>query len=207
VFVPSNHFHGDPPTPLRGWLGNGRVTEWNGYAFDSKHEATCAILLCRYVNSFYIAPGKTCQIDVGGAYVDFCVAGKFVEYHPVPLLVRKNSSQDYRGDFPTPLEYREFLESLQMLGANHVARKGYIREVQMELEQAYVKARMEKIHSAFPHQEVIFAHSVEEFYLKVIQPFGEDVPGLREFVGMFTSLINGFARRPNSYREGLRYRS
>lgn len=181
-----------PLTPRGFWGTDAVFFEWNWQLFDSKHEAAFAQLLCRYVKEFDLRRQESYQIPVNGKFVDFCVCGALVEYHPVTLYHKELHGGRKLGDFAAREEYLAFRSALAACESesDEIALR---RSTELELQQAYVTGRTELIRAVFPQKEIIFAHSPAEFYLKVFVPNSEpDLPGLEPFLGMFWSIVRGF---------------
>lgn len=190
----------DVPTLPRPNCGPGSYPGWAMLGFDSRHEAVLTQLLCRYVQPFKASHRETWQVDVGGAYVDFRVCGAFVEYHPVRLKVHLNSNDRSFGHFYSREAHAEYVREFYSRPINE--REDFRRSVELELKEKYDRERTEIIRARFPDSEIIFAHNPEEFYLKVLQRFGEELPALREFRQMFKAMLSVYSSGKGNYRVG-----
>lgn len=156
-----------------------------GVAFDSFEEATCALLLERYVPGFRIIPGQTVQISIDSHRFDFLVDGIILEYHPT-LLFRTKSGL---GSFECFEDYAQF--NLVKSALPMEQRKLFIEETRMLLAQQYADKRRELLQNSNNHKssDLIVAESPQEFYWLVLRRFGTtEVPPLESFLREFRRL-------------------
>jgi hypothetical protein len=197
VFTPNTGTHDSIPTLPRGtWGTNSHFCEWNRLGFDSKHEVAFAQLLCRYLPSFELIPKVTYQVAVGGARVDFCVNDVLVEYHPALPFFKQIGRHGKMGDFTSREEYTAYRRTLESFGDDSAAKDEYRREIVTKLECDYVERRTSLIRQeSSDKRELVFVHTPEQFYLKIFARMGSDLPGLREFCGMFDAIRSGYSAR------------
>ena len=150
------------------------------FRFPSKPEAICALSLISYVPDFEIVKGETWQVPVTkrGA-VDFVILDDVViEYHPISL----------QREFLNSQSYRRLMDTFRRIKREHRATIRTILED--ELRDRYYKTRRFLLDASpdLCKYQLIVCTSPNEFYKRVLKPYGKRIPDIKEFYRTFRKL-------------------
>jgi hypothetical protein len=161
-----------------------RRYEHNGIHYSSQSEAACGILFEKYLPGFKIAEGKTFQVDVKTATIDFLVEKTFIEWHAaIPTRTRTGV-----GDFATEQELSEYQQELHTRSGED--KTAYKKQVKRDLIKKYHEKRKAAIEkSTYAGYELITIQTPEELYNQVIVRFGRNTPSRQDFSKEFKHAI------------------
>jgi hypothetical protein len=145
---------------------------FNGMDYDSIQEAAIAELLKQYVYGFEIENGKTFQLPVGiDGSIDFKIGNTYIEWHPITFWDFEKSNLTY-GDYKAASTQEEK------------------NALKAKVAEDYAERRKDLIREELKNRDFEFLHikNINEFYEKVLRPYGRDIPPAAEVLRRFLDL-------------------
>ncbi|MCB0353958.1 MAG: hypothetical protein KDD64_10550 [Bdellovibrionales bacterium] len=177
------------PTESSPRLSSTARVSYHGHSFDSIEEAAHALLLEKFIPGFLLQKNETLHVEVGNRVVDFYLPRQHavVEYHPIKTYWNRFGE----GSFRTQEEYQEYIENVKQLKRiSQRLAQWYKDAVKNQLLEEYTQERQSALDSwsQDSRPNLIVTTSLEEQYLRVVRPYGKNVPGFEAFKKEFNRL-------------------